>query len=271
MVLYNHGGMALNAVEQVAAGGSHTLFLMKDGTMMSVGSGAVGQLGHGDNKDLDRPKLIMEPGAQHGFRHVTQVSAGQHHSIALLKNGNVATFGLGVYGQLGVALPHQGFISVPTIVPNVNHISRVEGGSLYTLLYKEASAGQILLSFGVHPNFKVPNNYAQILADTNYSNSMVQESRFWSSPQNEHHGKVTSISNAERPEILSWENERDPSAVVYGGGDSVFSQSELNRDIVGPPNIAKTEIDKDLATRAQVLSQKLEDTTWARADDEPGK
>ena len=62
--------------------------------MQSVGSGGVGQLGHGDNMDQLRPKLIMKSGSSEvAFGSVKQIAAGQHHSIALMKDGTVATFG----------------------------------------------------------------------------------------------------------------------------------------------------------------------------------
>jgi len=278
----------LNAVIQVAAGGSHTLFLMEDGTMQSVGSGAVGQLGHGDNKDQHRPKLIMASGsgsnniASSGsiaFRLVQQVAAGQHHSIALMDDGSVATFGLGIYGQLGITLSSsQTYVDTPTVVPNVGGITKVEGGSLYTLLYQGAgySAGQILMKFGVYPNFKVSNSFPQMTADTSYSNSLTQESRFWSSPSNEHHGKVKTISHADRPPIVHWNNEKDALPTVYGGHDNVASNGGQNLDILGPPVTVTgtdvtgtTEMDKDLTTRGQMLVQELEDTSWSAADDSP--
>jgi alpha-tubulin suppressor-like RCC1 family protein len=176
---------------------------MEDGTILSVGSGAVGQLGHGDNKDLSRPKLLMmHTSPPQSFRHVKQIAAGQHHSIALMSDGTVATFGkrrlqaptlicefyvvydtfaiigLAIYGQLGLTLTAgQTYVNIPTLLPNIGSIKKVEGGSLYTFLYTETdfSSGQILMKFGLYPNFQIANSFPQVTADTSYSNSMTQE------------------------------------------------------------------------------------------------
>ena len=45
-------------VKQVAAGGSHTVLLMEDGTVMTFGYGNYGQLGHGDTASQNAPKTV---------------------------------------------------------------------------------------------------------------------------------------------------------------------------------------------------------------------
>lgn len=72
-----------------------------------------------------------------------------------------------------------------------------------------------------------------------------------------------------RPPITHWTNEHDALPSVYGGHDSVSPNKKQNIDNVGPPNAAGTAMDKDLTTRGQMLVQKLEDTSWAEADDSP--
>jgi hypothetical protein len=157
------------------------------------------------------------------------------------------------------------------LLPNIGSITKVEGGSLYTFLYTETdfSSGQILMKFGLYPNFQIANRFPQVTADTSYSNSMTQETRSWSSPVNSHLGQVGSTSHAERPPITHWTNENDVLPSVYGGHDSVSSNKKQNIDNVGPPNAVSTEMDKDLTTRGQILVQKLEDTSWSDADDSP--
>jgi len=277
----------LNAVVQVAAGGDHTLFLFEDGTVQSVGSGAVGQLGHGDNVDLSTPKMIRAV-KQHavysstdkvGFGKVKAIAAGQHHSVALLEDGTVACWGLGIYGQLGLELDGTGsYVNVPTIVPGVSGVTHIEAGSIYTLLYRGGSKdrGEILMKMGQYPHFTDKNQYARITADTTYSSSMVQEAKFWSSPVNEHNGRVHSVSSATRPPIIHWNNRDDVVPTVYGGHDTVNPVGSQNLDTVGPPQEQEdvyapgvTAMDKDTVTRGQILVQKLEDTSWADADDNP--
>ena len=82
---------------QVAAGGFHSLVLLEDGKVVSFGNGGCGQLGHGNEEHQLAPKEIE---ALRG-RQVTQVSGGRHHSLVLLEDGEVLSFGDGEGGRLG--------------------------------------------------------------------------------------------------------------------------------------------------------------------------
>jgi hypothetical protein len=86
----------LAAVASTSRGGSHYLRLMSDGTVASEGRGAEGQLGHGDFADVAPPgRRIL------GLYDVVQVSAGGRHSLLLMRDGTVVSFGNGRAGQLG--------------------------------------------------------------------------------------------------------------------------------------------------------------------------
>ena len=86
----------LAAVLETSRGGSHYLRLMADNTVSSEGRGAEGQLGHGDRLDVPSPgRRIL------GIYDVKQVAAGGRHSLLLLNDGTVVSFGNGRAGQLG--------------------------------------------------------------------------------------------------------------------------------------------------------------------------
>jgi alpha-tubulin suppressor-like RCC1 family protein len=84
-------------VVAVAAGGNHSLVLTEAGAVLSFGHGRRGRLGHGDEEDQHRPKLIE---ALRGER-VAAVSAGGWHSLVLTEAGAVLSFGWGGDGRLG--------------------------------------------------------------------------------------------------------------------------------------------------------------------------
>lgn len=86
----------LAPVASTSRGGSHYLRLMSDGTVASEGRGAEGQLGHGGFADVAPPgRRIL------GLYGVRQVSAGGRHSLLLMSDGTVVSFGNGRAGQLG--------------------------------------------------------------------------------------------------------------------------------------------------------------------------
>jgi len=65
----------------------HALALMKDGRVLSWGRGALGLLGHGDENDVETPRIIESIGA------AVAVSCGPYHSSVVTEKGQLITFG----------------------------------------------------------------------------------------------------------------------------------------------------------------------------------
>jgi alpha-tubulin suppressor-like RCC1 family protein len=78
-------------VVQVSAGGLHNLVLTERGEVYSFGSGGHGKLGHGDEENQTRPKLIE---SMEGKR-ATQISASSTASFIVTESGEVFSFGRG--------------------------------------------------------------------------------------------------------------------------------------------------------------------------------
>jgi len=102
----NAGWVSLDvAVIQVAAGVAHTCALTAVGAVRCWGRNQHGQLGYGPgatfgaNLGDDEPARTAGDVALGGT--AIQVVAGGEHSCALLSNGDVRCWGLGVHGQLG--------------------------------------------------------------------------------------------------------------------------------------------------------------------------
>ncbi|WP_328603350.1 hypothetical protein OG943_25035 [Amycolatopsis sp. NBC_00345] len=85
-------------ISSVSLGGGHTLFLLADGTVWAAGAGFFGCLGDSAHRISPVPVQVEGlPG------RATQVAAGGGHSLALLEDGSVWTWGRDDYGQLGDA------------------------------------------------------------------------------------------------------------------------------------------------------------------------
>jgi alpha-tubulin suppressor-like RCC1 family protein len=105
-VVQSDGVTPLTNVVGIAAGGSHSLFALADGTVWACGYNFLGQLGQGniapgvpDTKDRTHgavPVVGLPAGIQ-----IVAVAAGADHSLALDINGNVWAWGLNFSGQLG--------------------------------------------------------------------------------------------------------------------------------------------------------------------------
>ena len=81
----------------VSAGETHSLALTADGSVWSWGGGAFGTLGHGDWQAQLLPKKVEAFAGQ----RVVAVSAGNDHSLAIIADGTVWSWGWGNSGRLG--------------------------------------------------------------------------------------------------------------------------------------------------------------------------
>jgi alpha-tubulin suppressor-like RCC1 family protein len=83
-------------VTSVAAGEGFSLGLLSDGNVIAWGVNSDGQLGDGSfTSDSDVPVEVS------GLADVTAIAAGGAHSLALLSDGKVMSWGLGARGALG--------------------------------------------------------------------------------------------------------------------------------------------------------------------------
>ena len=117
----------LNNVKQVACGVHHTVFLLKDGTVKTVGSNRHGQCGTG-NTNTPQLSLYTIP----NLNNVEQVACGGHHSIFLLEDGTVRTVGYNEYGQCGTGNTNTPQLSLYTI-PNLNNVKQIACGRYHTV------------------------------------------------------------------------------------------------------------------------------------------
>ncbi len=95
----------LSDIVAIAAGGSHTLALSKDGTVWSWGYDSRGELGHGGTviDDVTGMRLLATgvPGLVAGLEGIAAIAAGIAYSIALKTDGTIWAWGRNDSGQLG--------------------------------------------------------------------------------------------------------------------------------------------------------------------------
>ena len=112
----------LNSVVAVAAGHMHSLALLTDGSVAAWGDNTYGQLGVSPATATNSVVPIHVP----GLTNVVAIAAGAYHSLALLANGTVMSWGLGTDGQLGDGTTP--LTSTPAIVPNLTGALGVSAG-----------------------------------------------------------------------------------------------------------------------------------------------
>ena len=88
----------LQTVSNLAAGGSHALALLSDGSVASWGNNGSGQLGRTGDATIGN---YVVDGSGSLLGNITAISAGSNHSLALTGSGTVLAWGDNTYGQLG--------------------------------------------------------------------------------------------------------------------------------------------------------------------------
>ena len=78
-----------------AAGGSHSVLSLPDGSVLAWGNGSQGQLGNGDQRSRSAPTPVAD------LTDITMVAAGRAHTLARSSAGVVYAWGANGSGQLG--------------------------------------------------------------------------------------------------------------------------------------------------------------------------
>jgi Regulator of chromosome condensation (RCC1) repeat len=148
-------------ITQIAAGAYDSFALTSEGQLYSFGNNSYGQLGRGAVGSADpTPALVTFPG---GSGTLTQVSAGERHTLVLTSTGHLYSFGENGYGQLGVTT-NSGSIGAANLTPALvtlpeanGSIEQVAAGRYDSLV--RTSTGQ-LFAFG-------ENQYGELGTTTN--------------------------------------------------------------------------------------------------------
>ncbi len=151
---------ASGPVSEVAVGGGHSLVLTSSGQLYAFGSNIFGQLGNTTNEGTYNPNPTPTPISLPGASGpVSEIAAGELHSLALTFTGQLYAFGSNQYGQLGVA-SNQGTEEpnpTPTLVslPGASGpVSKIAAGGAHSLAL--TSTGQ-LYAFGTNYSGQLGN------------------------------------------------------------------------------------------------------------------
>jgi len=131
---------ALAREAALAAGDRFSLFLDTEGRMLSCGSENIGGrgphllLGHDWGTDINpaAPRYIGPPTLVPSMQGkcVVSVAAGEHHCLALSREGEVYSWGDGQYGSLGHAA--RGARAVPSRIESLSYIESIAAGTHWT-------------------------------------------------------------------------------------------------------------------------------------------
>jgi Alpha-tubulin suppressor and related RCC1 domain-containing proteins len=204
-------------------GYSHSFALTSSGSLFAWGSNSSGQLG--DGTTTNQPLPVRIPESCFGSEKVVSLSSGQDFSVALTSSGNVFTWGLNSYGQLGDGT-------------KTNHVTPVQispscfGGQSITSLCCGASFSLALTSSGSVYSWGA-NSSGQLGDGTSvhrYVPTPVPTSNFGGET-------VSSLACAGSNSLAM-----TSSGKVYSWGDNYYGQIGIGRSggIVSAPTLIPT-------------------------------
>ena len=124
------GGAPITGVSMVSAGGSHTVYLKADGTVMTVGANGSGQLGDGTTTDRSNPvQVVHSASTPIPFPQISikATAAGYYHTVNLKSDGTVWAVGKNSSGQLGDGTTTNRPIPVQVVDSGGNPLTGVVG------------------------------------------------------------------------------------------------------------------------------------------------
>ncbi len=147
--------MGLPACIDLAAGNGHSLALTQSGQVYAWGSNYYGQCAHpAKNYILATPRLVP------GLRNVVAIGAGDHHSLALTRDGSVWAWGNNASGQLGFDPALQSDSSAVRRITALSDVVDIAAHGVYSIALRRDSTVWL---WG--------NNYLGTLANGSRSNS----------------------------------------------------------------------------------------------------
>ncbi|PWA24252.1 hypothetical protein CCH79_00017903 [Gambusia affinis] len=109
---------------------AHSLLMTTEGKLWSWGRNDKGQLGHGDTKRLEAPKLIEGLADQ----VIVSAACGRNHTMALTEDGTVYSFGENKLGQLGQGSQTDAVLSPAPISYNGQPLVKVACGAEFSMV-----------------------------------------------------------------------------------------------------------------------------------------
>ncbi|KAJ8370957.1 hypothetical protein SKAU_G00109850 [Synaphobranchus kaupii] len=129
---HRYGCLSGVQVSTVVSGpcAAHSLLITTEGKLWSWGRNEKGQLGHGDTKRIEAPKLIEALGEE----VIVAAACGRNHTLALTENGTAYSFGENKLGQLGHGNQTDAVPTPATIQYNGQPLVKVACGAEFSMV-----------------------------------------------------------------------------------------------------------------------------------------
>ena len=221
-------------VLSVSCGYDYTLIITSDSNLWSCGGNDCGELCHGDKKGRSRPRKTS-------FSNISNISAGNSHSLFRNNKGKIFACGYNEHGQCGLGHFNESQI-IPSLIHNApeNIVQFVCGNNESLFLDSEGNVfsvgsnkyGQLGLGHNTEQNVlnKIPNIPPIKIISPGESCYLIDfEGNLWTFGSNSFgqlgHGDTTNINT---PKIIN--TLKDIQQISYGSfGDHFIAKNSQNQ------------------------------------------
>ncbi len=123
----------LGNVRGLAAGLTHSMAILGDGSVWTWGSNGRGQLGAGEQPGGPNPVKVIGVLGNGYLTDIVAVAAGEGHSMALKADGTVFAWGQNDQGQLGIGSASTGLYAMPSPVMGLTNIVAIKAGYRHSM------------------------------------------------------------------------------------------------------------------------------------------
>ena len=237
----NYSFGSTGEIVQVAAGGTHSAAVTKDGDLYMWGSNGAGQLGVYSNANSKIPIKVNNSSSTLPEKSVKYVALGGNHSAAITKDGSLYIWGWNNYGQLGDGTTTERYTPIK-IMDNVASVSLgdyhsaavTKDGSLY--MWGNNSSGQLGdgTTTSRYTPVKIMNNVASVSLGSSHSAAITKDGSLYMWGWN-HYGQLgdgtttsyrytpvkimDNVASVSLGGIHSAAITKDGSLYKWGGGD----------------------------------------------------
>ena len=196
----------------VKCGGEHSLFLSSNNNLYVCGHGYCGQLGLGNDKNINSPLIVLSL----LNKKIIEIAAGWSHSLVLTSEGSIYSTGCNKYGELGIGKNNNKYnytwINKLSKL-NINHIS-AGGHHSWCLLdnsepyIKDKNIPEPLLKSNFSMKKKLERNSSNLSQEAQNLNLDDSYSR-WDKKSNLHDKSAISVDNANKRRYRYYEEDDD--------------------------------------------------------------
>lgn len=227
---YNVPG--LGGVVQVAMGFAHAVALRSDSTVWVWGGGLFGQLGNGQ---MGPNTVALSPIQVQGISGAVAIAAGGYHTLVLLADGSIRSWGLNADGQLGDVTFENRATPVNVVGPTAIGVA---GGNNHSLMLRADGSiwgwgyndqGQIGDGTNVTKTGPVPSlassGFTSVKAGVFHSLALKEDGTAWAWGYN-HYGRLGDGTQTDRWSPVQITALSDVVEICGGAGHSLARTSD---------------------------------------------